>query len=380
MLRKTLFWIHLVAGLAAALPLVAMALTGILLSFEHQIVEVARTDRPANAVGTRLPLDTVIARAAGADASRVSAVSWDARPGSLVELRLGREEVLRADPVTGELLGRTTGLEKAMATIERLHRWLGSREIGGKVTGVSVLLCLVLAASGLFLWWPRSLRALRNVVWPRRGLVGKARDWQWHNAVGALVLPGFAVLCLTGTVMSWKWAEGLLYAAAGSEAPRQEARPKPENSGKPASGRSDGGRARGDGGEMRPTGNGSDRNWQTWADSLLARAPAGWASVRIAPPSKPGAGATAFFRTDRGSAPSGGTVALSPEGAFQSWKPARTDLGARLRFLVKPLHTGELFGIAGQAFFALVSGGALVLAWTGAALSWRRFFARPRSS
>lgn len=372
MLRKTLFWIHLVAGLAAALPLAAMALTGILLSFERQIADALRHDRPARSIGRPLPLDTVVARAAGKDGAKVSAVSWESSPGSPLELRLGREEVLRIDPVTGELLGRTTALEKAFSAIERLHRWLGSREIGGKITGVSVLLCLVLSLTGLFLWWPRSLRALRGVVWPRRGLRGRARDWQWHNAFGALALPGFAVLCLTGTVMSWKWAERALYAAAGSEVPRQEARPKPEGS--PARGAT-----RPSGDDARPRAR-MDRNWQVWADTLLAHAPEGWASVRIAAPQKPGAGPSAFFRTSREAEPSGGTVSLSSDGSFASWKPARTDLGTRLRFLVKPLHTGELFGIAGQAFFALVSLGVLVLVWTGVAMGGRRFLPRRRGA
>ncbi|HNY31221.1 MAG TPA: PepSY-associated TM helix domain-containing protein [Fibrobacteria bacterium] len=369
MVRKTLFWIHLAAGLLAALPLAAMALTGILLSFEHQIVEAMRTERSVNAIGVRLPLDSVVTRAAGTQASRVTAVSWTIRPGSPVELRLGREDVLRADPVTGDLLGRTTVLEKGFATVEILHRWLGSKEIGGKITGVSVLLCLVLSTTGLFLWWPRSLRALRGEVWPRRGLRGQARDWQWHNAVGALVLPGLVVLTLTGTVMSWKWAEGLLYAAAGSKSPRPQMPSKSEGAAKPV--------------KDRPGPDASsiseDRNWQEWSDTLLAHAPAGWTSVRVAAPTKPGSGASGVFRTSFEPVPSGGIATLALDGSFQSWAPAGKDPCARLRSLVKPLHTGELFGVAGQIFFALVSLGTLVLVWTGVVLSGRRF-ARSRSS
>ena len=63
MIRKTFFWIHLTAGLLSALPLAAMALTGILLSFEHQIADVATREsrRVPSATGTRLPLDTLVA-------------------------------------------------------------------------------------------------------------------------------------------------------------------------------------------------------------------------------------------------------------------------------------------------------------------------------
>jgi uncharacterized iron-regulated membrane protein len=67
---------------------------------------------------------------------------------------------------------------------------------------------------------------------------------------------------------------------------------------------------------------------------------------------------------------------MDSKGAFEAWKPAKDDLGTRLRFLVKPLHTGELFGGGGQLAMALASAATLLLMWTGLALSWRRFFNR----
>jgi uncharacterized iron-regulated membrane protein len=36
-------------------------------------------------------------------------------------------------------------------------------------------------------------------------------------------------------------------------------------------------------------------------------------------------------------------------------------------------HTGEVLGIAGQTIAGLVSAGAVVMVWTGLALTWRRF-------
>lgn len=369
MIRKTLFWIHLAAGLLAALPLAAMALTGILLSFEHQIADVATREsrRVPSATGARLPLDTLVARSAGDRAAKVTAVVLHADPLRTVEVRMGKEATFRVDPWTGEVRENGKRVESTFAQIERLHRWLGSREIGGKITGVSVLLFLVLAASGLVLWWPRKLAALRHVVWPRLGLRAKARDWQWHNSVGVLALPLLVVLALTGTVMSWKWAEGLLYAAAGSEAPR---RPEPTAPGRE-------GAAKERDSRNVPV---VDRKWQAWADTALAHAPRGWASAWVSAPQKPGSGASVNFRTPLEPVPSGGTVVLSSKGGFDSWKPAKNDLGTRWRFMVKPLHTGELFGWPGQLAMALASLGLLVLAWTGVALSWRRFFGRTRSS
>lgn len=356
MVRKSLFWIHLVTGLVAALPLTIMALTGIVLSFEHQIVDSANRDARvvARSEARRLLLDSLVARAMGEEAAKITAIAVEADPLRSVEVRQGREGKRRVDPWTGEVKTQGASMEAAFALVERVHRWLGSREIGGKVTGVSVLLCLVLSCTGLVLWWPRKVAALRQVVWPRRGLQGKARDWQWHNSIGVLVLPMFVWLCLTGTVMSWKWAESLLYRVAGPETPR---RPEPPKAGSAVRERK---------ADSFP------RSWQTWMDTALAHAPAGWTSVVLTAPQKPGAGAMAQFRTTAQRVPSGGAVTMNSDGRFESWTPARSDRGARWRMLVKPLHTGELFGWAGQAAMAMASGGVLILVWTGLSLAWRR--------
>jgi uncharacterized iron-regulated membrane protein len=56
------------------------------------------------------------------------------------------------------------------------------------------------------------------------------------------------------------------------------------------------------------------------------------------------------------------------------WEPfAGQNMGRRLRAWVRPLHTGEAGGLAGQTIAFLASAGGSVLAWTGIALAWRRF-------
>ena len=49
-------------------------------------------------------------------------------------------------------------------------------------------------------------------------------------------------------------------------------------------------------------------------------------------------------------------------------------LGRRLRTWVRWVHTGEAGGWAGQALAGLAAAAAVMLVWTGLALSWRRFF------
>lgn len=363
MIRKTLFWCHLSLGVLSAVPVAAMALTGLLLAFQPQIL--ALSERGARSVqlpssATPLPLDVVVADAAGPLAPKVTSLTISSAPAAAVELRAGRDATLWADPWTGTLTGRSGAVHAAMKQIESLHRWLGHRGIGGIVTGISVLACLVLSLTGLVLWWPRSLKSLAGVLLPRRGLAGRARDWQWHNAVGLLVLPLFVLLSSTGTVMSWKWAEAALYASVGGEPPRRPVQAKVAENPRGTAGGTETER-------QRPP----PKSWQAWFDTVAAHAPSGWERIVLqAPEGQKGASATVLLPGQGKRQAS--SIQLDVDGAFREFKPGRTDAGARLRDLIRPLHTGELFGLAGQILMTLTTIGVLLLVWTGTALSWRR--------
>ncbi|HEU4618384.1 MAG TPA: PepSY domain-containing protein, partial [Gammaproteobacteria bacterium] len=55
------------------------------------------------------------------------------------------------------------------------------------------------------------------------------------------------------------------------------------------------------------------------------------------------------------------------EEPFRSQTPGR-----RARTLLRFLHTGEAFGLAGQTIAGLVTAASLVMVWTGWALAYRR--------
>lgn len=390
MFRKSVFWIHLVAGLVCAIPLVLVAFTGVLLSFEPQAIK--RVERDMNRVevlpsSDPLPLDSLVVAARRVQSGKVTAVTVASGATQAAVVRFGKDGAVRVNPRTAEVQGTTTSVHAVFAWLERIHRWLGSREIGGKITGVSVLLCLLLSVSGMFLWWPRNLKAMGRVVFPRRGLHGRARDWQWHNALGILALPFLLVLSSTGAVMAWPRAEAAMFRALGSEPPKR--------AGSPAEAGMRGPREEG-GSRRLPEAGGRGTSESVGADSLLpeasvrfpmqammdtalVRAPEGWRSATLRFPDRPGTGSTVLFLAPDQTPRLGTSVVLKPDGSFAEVKLPRSDLAFRLRAILRPVHTGEQFGILGQALMALASLATLVLVWTGTAMSWRRFFSRPRA-
>ncbi|QSQ25886.1 PepSY domain-containing protein [Pyxidicoccus parkwayensis] len=235
--RNVIFWIHLVVGLVAGLVILVMSLTGTAIAFESQIVEWAERDARRVQVpapdAARLTVDDLLARVRAArPEAQPSGITVYPEPEAAVLVNLGRESLVYVNPYTGEVKeGGAQGWRNFFHTMEELHRWLAaqgeSRAVGKALTGASNVVFLFLAVSGLYLWWPRkwTLRAMRPSLWFRRGLKGKARDWNWHNVIGFWSLPVILVLTASGMVISYRWASDLVFTMTGNAPPANQGPP-----------------------------------------------------------------------------------------------------------------------------------------------------------
>jgi uncharacterized iron-regulated membrane protein len=372
-LRTVVFWAHLLTGLVAGTVVLSLSVTGVLLAFEPQLAAFSerhlRSVTPPAPDAPRQQLDAIIAAAqaasAGAAASRVIVRS---DPIASVVVSLGGEDAVFVDPYQGRVLGPLSGLHRAMHTVVEWHRWFGSRELGRPVTGACNLAFLGLALSGLSLWWPRggSRPAVRAVTVLDLGLRGRARDFNWHTTIGFWCAPVIIVLTLTGTMISYQWASDLLYRLTGNEPPAVA-----------------GAGPRGGRPEGRPAGGARERRGTPATPAVLNAVPAhadrlvpGWVSFTVRLPPLPGAPVTVLIEEPSGWHPSPRSQLTldATTAAVVRWEPfAQANLGRTLRSWVRPLHTGEAFGIAGQLVAGLASAGAVVLVWTGPSLAWRRY-------
>lgn len=362
--RKILFWCHLSVGVCVALVVIVMSATGVLLAYQKQAT--AWADRravagaPTRGATGRLPAEELLRRAEASAGATPTAIVLRSRTDAPVEVSFGRERRVLMDPFTGEpLADRSAGVRKFFSVVTAWHRTLGAtgdnRAIGKAITGGANLGFLFLVVSGFFLWWPRNWApaALRNVTLFRRGLSGRARDFNWHNVIGVWsVLPLFLVV-LSGVVISYRWAGDLVYASVGERAPAQAAEAP-----------------RGAIATSAPI-------WQG-TNALFAAAERrvpGWTSISATLPR--GDAKTMTFSIDAGT---GGqpqrraSLVLDRATAREvKWEPfAAQTRGRRLRSIFRFAHTGEVLGLAGQTIALLVSLGAVVLAATGLLLSLRR--------
>ena len=370
-LRTLLFWLHLLVGVTAGAVILFMSVTGVILAFEPQITDWLERDRriitpPPDA--RPLSAEAILAKAREARPDvRPTALTLRADPTASAVVSFGREGgALFVDQYRGVVLGGLSPVHDALHEVVEWHRWLGSRETLRPVTGAANLGFLGLVVLGVYLWWPRRWmrEAVRAVTLFRPGLAGRARDFNWHNVIGIWCAPVLLVLTLTGAIMSYQWANNLLYMLTGNEPPPPA--PAPGAAAPPREG------------QRRPRAAETGRA-AVGLDALWARAERqvqGWVAINARLPQRPDGPVTFFIQEPVGWHPSPRSqLVLDPVTAdVVKWEPfAGQNMGRRLRAWVRPLHTGEAAGLVGQTIAFLASAGGTMLAWTGLALAWRRF-------
>ena len=371
--RSFLFWLHLSAGVVAGSVVLVMSVTGVLLTYEKQMVAWAERSPLAAAPSpgaVRLPVEALVAK--------VLEVKPSATPAT-VTVRSGANE-----PVTVSL-GRD-----GQVLAERLHRRRSSAKVRSDCAGSSARSPTGIAGSppaastapraapspapatwrsscwsspgptcGCRKAWTRL--QLRNITWFRRGLPGKARDFNWHNTIGFWSFAPLFVVVLSATVISYPWASNLVYRAVGEQPPGAAAAAwaarrarRPERRETPA---------------------------LAGLDLHLARAEQhvpDWRTISLRVPTSEKA--PLVFTIDRGSGgqpQKRGTLTLDrATGAVVKWETfASNSLGRRVRTVLRFAHTGEVLGLPGQTIAGIASAGGAVLVYTGLALSLRRFVA-----
>lgn len=351
--RKAIFWIHLSLGLGCGLVLAVLAGTGMAMAFEPQLMAFAEAGaaRLPSAVPAGVPrkdLDELV-KLAGLE--NVTAFSLVRVRNAALRLQQGKKQVLYIDPYNGTVTGLGAGsLNSFFRWCEDLHRYFlfeGARKKAAhEVKNAANLIFLFLLLSGAVLW-------LREAQWRRKaGLNDRAGDLNWHSVLGVWSLPFLLMISFSGLVISYGWAEGLLYKATGTQTAPKLAKAVPVGA--------------------RPA------PLEAYMKASEARVP-DWKSISFTR-GKPNADCVRLVITHEARhAPWGrGTLVLEAATAKELlWEPHDSQNGGRkLRLWLRQLHTGQAFGLVGQVMAFLAAAAVLALIYFGFSLSYRRFFSR----
>ncbi|MGE3512350.1 MAG: PepSY-associated TM helix domain-containing protein [Vicinamibacterales bacterium] len=372
-MRKLFFWLHLSAGVIAGLIILVMSITGVVLTYERQIGEWSRRSlrsAPPGPDAARLPVETLLAHARRDFPDRaVTGLTLSARRDAPAVLA-AEPEPLYLDAYTGASLGSPEGegVRAFLAATRSWHRWLAAegdgRALGRAITGWSNLLFLFIVVSGMYLWIPRVWTHVqfRSVVWFRRRYgSSKARDFNWHNVIGIWSAIPLFIVVLGAVPISFPWASDAIYRLVGEAPPVRGGRP----AGPP--------RQRREGRPPSETAASIEGLNGLWARAEASQSD--WKTINLRFPRRDRD--PLVFSIDRGN---GGqpqlrsTLTLDRAGAVVDQETfSDQTLGRQIRSVLRFAHTGEVLGVTGQTVAGLASAGAVVMVWTGLALSWRRW-------
>ena len=394
--RKIRFWSHLIAGAVTGIVILIMSVTGVLLTYEKQMISWSdREFRVAAPEETRgpLPAGALLSAVAEQREGRPDSITWDSDRSAPVLLGYGRDQVY-ANPYNGKLLGEPTkGMRGFMSDMRAWHRWLAGtgekRAIGKAITGASNVVFLFLVASGIYLWMPKgwTWNKLRPIVLFRGGLRGKARDFNWHNVAGFwMAIPLFIVVFSAIPISYSGFSQFMIELADGKQAaPAQRGPGGPGGPGAPGGG---------PGGRGATSRNASPEQVIPWNEAdyaaldaafLKAYAEPEWKTLALRVPPVSNAPLTAAISRGGGGQPQlRETLTLKSELGASGTAAAAVikregfadqSLGRRLRTWTRFAHTGEYYGVIGQTIAGIASAAGVLLVYSGFALAIRRYLA-----
>lgn len=204
--RRAWFQIHKWIGLALAILVVPLGLSGTALVYGEALDGVVNPQRHATSGTARLTPDAYAAAAAARlpPGGRVAQLRWPEGDGPVIVTAAGVAASTRPgpplrtliwlDPPTARVLDRGSSDAGWMRFVHVLHGSLQIPAVGRIVVGLIGVAMMVSAVTGLWLWWPATGSALRGLRWRRRpGVIANL-----HHLLGFWVALPFLALSLTG--------------------------------------------------------------------------------------------------------------------------------------------------------------------------------------
>lgn len=220
---------HLWVGLAIALPLIVVALSGAVLVFEDALDRALNPKISFVTPGDRtLPIDQIIprVRAAFPDA-QLRSINFPERPDYALQLTATTKAgplSIGVNQYTGDVLGTRSAAEGEAGLARRihlLHTRLFAGQVGEWIVGTITALTLFMAIAGMVLWWPRKIF---SVKWSASG---RRINFDLHNVFGFYASAVFFFIALTGMMIAFEqWTDPMfmrLNETAVPQLPRESA-------------------------------------------------------------------------------------------------------------------------------------------------------------
>ncbi|MCB2092320.1 MAG: PepSY domain-containing protein [Alphaproteobacteria bacterium] len=345
----------------AAVLILIMSVTGVLLTYERQIIVWAEKtyDRPVSSNIDPINIDEILKiNSDKFNGIEIRSVKISNDPEA--PLVISSKENYYINRYSGDILGNgPTKLKAFFSELRSMHRWLSmegeNRAVARMFTGAANLMFLFIVLSGIYLWFPRTLnwRNIKNILFFRKTKSTRARDFNWHNVMGIWSAIPLVVIISTASVFYYSWANNLVYTLAGESPP-----------------------VRGSTNNNPPQ---TTIIQNVSFESMFQKATQqmdGWTTITMSYPKDADKDVRFSIDTGNGGEPhKKSDLYLSrDDGKISNWEPfSDYSAGRRARSMIRFLHTGEALGLVGQTIAGIVSFVAIIMIWTGLALAYRKY-------
>lgn len=243
-MKKIFAKIHLWLSLPFGIIIAIVCLSGAILVFEDEILELCYPSRYFVEEVRETPLSPVelisSARKQLPDSIKINGLLVTSDPQRTYQLVLpGKKATAFVDPYTAEIKGIDNGQGFFMQMM-RLHRWLldsykrdGTFSWGKAIVGYATLVLVIITISGLIIWIPRTKTALKNRLKIKVTSGWRRFFYDLHVSGGFYSVLLLLVLSLTGLTWSFGWYRDTFYAAFGVQQmqPQSTDKMKPKEKG-----------------------------------------------------------------------------------------------------------------------------------------------------
>lgn len=347
--RKITNDLHLWLGLLSGIVLFVVCLSGTIYTFHKETNEFFNKEKyNITAQANYLPVDSLV-NVLNTDKSKVTAVtiynnpekSWLFTVKNKKKNPEGgghdRGKQVLVNPYTAEVLGSTESkTSEFFLTMMKLHRWLlMDQKTGRIVVGVATIIFVFMLLSGLVLWIPKRMKKWKN--WKKGFKIKFSGRWKrinhdLHNTLGFYSFIILLIMALTGLCWSFEWYKDGLSNVLGAKV--------------------FGGRG------AKPAPSEYVQNAQTisLADAIAKgnETLPGKADISISLP-EDSTGSYIVSKTAVGffalSVPDRVTVNQYTGEVLKVDKFADKNLGQKIAGSIKPLHTGDIFGMFSKIIY-----------------------------
>ena len=230
--KKTIRFIHKWLGLTSGLIVFIVSITGCIFCFHDEIKDLTRDYRKVEIQDKPYILASTLQQKAKklypeATTDMVIFYGKD-RPAIVYSTIKSMPCYIFFNPYSGEFLHTENLEEDFFIIVEDLHMhlWLPP-EIGKQVVGIATIIFVLMAISGIVLWWPKKKKDLKNRIKIKWEAKWRRINYDWHNVTGFYISIIAIIIAITGLTFSYEWMHKTMYVIGnfGKDYPKEHFKP-----------------------------------------------------------------------------------------------------------------------------------------------------------